>query len=238
MSGPGGPKLLEKTMNATNRTKRARAPERSASLKRPAPSKRPAPKRPAGRRPAATQRPAAAKTQAAGDGVRRGTGRAREDWFALLDKWGAVGRPYREIADWLVGKHDLSDWWAQKLIVEYEQARGVRPPGVRRDGTFSVGASRTVGVPLKRLFDAFVDPALRKRWLPGAVMRKRDSKPSQVARFDWGDDGSRIEVTFADKGNSSVANVEHQRLPNAAAAEQRKAFWRERLAALKEMLER
>jgi uncharacterized protein YndB with AHSA1/START domain len=198
MSGPGGPKLRENTMNATNRTRQAQP-----------------------------------------DGVRRGTGRSREEWFALLDKWGAVGRPYREIADWLVGKHELSDWWAQKLIVEYEQARGVRPPGVRRDGTFSVGASKTVGVPVKRLFDAFLDPALRKRWLPGAVVRERDSMPGRVARFDWGDDGSRIEVTFAEKGrSSSVANVEHQRLPTAAAAEQRKAFWRERMTALKELLER
>jgi uncharacterized protein YndB with AHSA1/START domain len=173
------------------------------------------------------------------DGVRRGTGRSREEWFALLDTWGAKGRPYREIADWLTEKQRLSDWWAQKLIVEYEQARGVRPPGVRRDGTFTVGASKTVAVPVTRLFQAFVDPAQRRRWLPGAVVRERDSTPARVARFDWGDDGSRIEVTFAEKGRPrSVANVEHQRLPTAAAAEQRKTFWRERMSALKELLER
>jgi uncharacterized protein DUF4287 len=66
------------------------------------------------------------------DGVQRSTGRGRGEWFALLDAWGASGRRYREIADWLMGEHDLSRWWAQNLIVEYEQARGLRPQACAR----------------------------------------------------------------------------------------------------------
>src|SRR5687768_10137378 len=31
--------------------------------------------------------------------LRRSTGRDRGEWFAVLDEWGAGGRPYREIAD-------------------------------------------------------------------------------------------------------------------------------------------
>jgi hypothetical protein len=34
-------------------------------------------------------------------------------------------------------------WWARKLIVEHEQARGLREPGVRPDGIFTTGASNT-----------------------------------------------------------------------------------------------
>ena len=97
------------------------------------------------------------------DGVRRATGRDRDEWFALLDAWGAAGRPYREIAGWLTGEHGISDWWAQKLIVEYEQARGLRPPGVRPDGTFEVSASKTMAVPVERLFDAFINSRQRKK---------------------------------------------------------------------------
>src|SRR4029453_16306221 len=41
-------------------------------------------------------------------------------WFALLDDWGAPGRSYREIADWLTAEQGVSAWWAQKVIVEYE----------------------------------------------------------------------------------------------------------------------
>ena len=61
-------------------------------------------------------------------GIRRATGRTYDQWFALLDRWGAPGRPFRETADWLEGEHDLSSWWAQKLIVEYEQTRGLPQP--------------------------------------------------------------------------------------------------------------
>jgi uncharacterized protein YndB with AHSA1/START domain len=171
-------------------------------------------------------------------GVRPATGRDRDEWFALLDAWGAAGRPFREIADWLTGEHDLSRWWAQKLIVEYEQARGLRPAGVRPGGTFSVTASKTVGVPVERLFEAFADAGLRRRWLPGARMRVRTTERGRSARFDWQDGGTRLNATFLtkDKARSQVG-VEHTHLPDARSAEKMKAFWRERLARLKELLE-
>ncbi len=172
------------------------------------------------------------------DAVRRATGRDRDEWFALLDAWGAAGRQYREIADWLTGEHDVSRWWAQKLIVEYEQARGLRPPGVRPDGTFAVNASKTVAVPVKRLFDAFVDPELRERWLPGAVMRERTSQLGRSARFDWEDGSTRVNVDFIDKGRlKSMVGLAHEKLADADEAETMKAMWKERLAELKSCLE-
>jgi uncharacterized protein DUF4287 len=172
-----------------------------------------------------------------GGALRRATGRDHDEWFAALDAWGAAGRPYKEIAAWLTGEHDLTKWWAQKLIVEYEQARGTRPPGIRPDGTFSVGASTTVAVPVERLFEAFVDPELRERWLPGAGLRERTSRPGRSARFDR-EDGTRVSVEFAAQGDAkSQAAVEHQRLPDARAAEEAKAHWRGRMAALKALLE-
>jgi uncharacterized protein YndB with AHSA1/START domain len=173
-----------------------------------------------------------------GEGVRRGTGRDRDEWFAVLDAWGAAGRPYREIADWLIEEHDLSTWWAQKLIVEYEQARGVREAGVRPGGTFTVTASKTVSVPVERLFQAFADASLRGRWLPGVELRERSSTPGRAARFDWGDGATRISVGFTAQGEGkSQVSVEHERLPDSQVAEETKAYWRERLAALKALLE-
>jgi uncharacterized protein YndB with AHSA1/START domain len=189
-----------------------------------------------------TNRPAkpkpAAQEPRTSEALRRASGRDRPEWFTLLDAWGAAGRPYREIADWLTGEHSLSDWWAQKLIVEYEEARGVRAPGVRRDGTFEVGASKTVAVPVGRLQAAFVDARLRERWLPGAAMKERESRASQSASFDWGDGRSRVEVAFVakDKTRTEVL-VQHKRLADAKSAEEMKAHWRERLTALKALLE-
>jgi hypothetical protein len=173
-----------------------------------------------------------------GEGMRRATGRDRGGWFAVLDAWGAAGRPYREIAAWLTGEHGVSSWWAQKLIVEYEQARGLRAAGVRPDGTFTVGASKTVAVPAERLYAAFVDAEVRELWLPGVAMRERTSQPGRSARFDWDDGATRVNVSVAAAGEArSQAAVEHERLPDARAAEEAKAYWRERLDVLKTVLE-
>ena len=172
------------------------------------------------------------------DGAWRATGRNRDEWFALMDKWGAAGRPFREISEWLVGEHEISKWWAQKLIVEYEQARGLRPPGVRPNGTFEVTASKTIGVPIERLFDAFVDSRQRKKWLTDAKMSLRTSQPGQSARFNWEDGSTRVNVGFFDKGPSrSTVAVAHEKLATADEAETTKAMWKERLAELKSYLE-
>jgi hypothetical protein len=172
------------------------------------------------------------------EGVQRATGRGRDEWFSMLDEWSAPGRPYREIADWLTGEHGLSKWWAQKLIVEYEEARGLRPPGVRPDGTFSVTASKTVAVQVERVYDAFVDGRRRKAWLTDGRMSLRTSRESRSARFDWEDGSSRVGVDFFDKGASkSEVAVTHEKLGDPDEAAAMKAMWRERLADLKSYLE-
>ena len=171
-------------------------------------------------------------------GVRRATGRGYAEWFDALDTWGAPGRPYGEIAGWLTGTHRISDWWAQKLIVEYEEARGLRPPGIRRDGTFEVGATKTVAVPVARLFAAFVDTDVRERWLPAATMRQGTTQPERSVRFDWDDGPSRVVASFSAIGEAkSQVAVQHARLPDARTAGEMRAFWRDRVAALKALLE-
>jgi uncharacterized protein YndB with AHSA1/START domain len=170
--------------------------------------------------------------------VKRATGRDRDEWFAALDAWGATRRPYREKADWLTGEHGVSKWWAQKLIVEYEQERGVRAPGVRRDGTFEVSASKTVDVPAGRLFDAFVDARRRKRWLTDGSMKLQSKQPVRAARFEWEDGRSRVSVTFDQKGpTKTTVVVAHDRLTRAREAQRMKAAWRDRLGDLKSLLE-
>ncbi|MPZ17605.1 MAG: DUF4287 domain-containing protein [Luteitalea sp.] len=172
------------------------------------------------------------------DAVRRATGRGRDEWFALLDEWPAARRPYRETADWLTGKHDVSRWWAQKLIVEYQEARGVRPHGVRPNGTFEVSTSKTVAVPVERLFDAFVDTRLRKKWLTEGRMSLRTSQLNRSARFDWEGGPTRVNVDFAGKGRSkSTVAMAHARLANVDEAETTKALWKQRLSELKSFLE-
>lgn len=170
--------------------------------------------------------------------LRTATGKDYDEWFAALDRWGAPGRAYGEIAAWLTDGNGVSGWWAQKLIVEYEQARGLREQGVRRDGTFTVGATRTIDAPEARIRVAFADAALRASWLPGVTLEERPGRSSSTLRFDVAPSGSRLMVTLAATAGGKIAvAVEEARLPDAAAATERKVFWAERLEALRALLE-
>jgi uncharacterized protein YndB with AHSA1/START domain len=174
------------------------------------------------------------------EAIRSRTGRGWEEWFDLLDEWGAADRTHREIARWVAeqqGIHPLA-WNAQAVAGSYERARGLRAVGEHPDG-FTITASKTVAVPVDRLYEAFVDASLRERWLPDGELRERTALKPRSVRFDWGDGDTRVHVTFAPKGDAkSLAALQHVRLADAEEAERMKAFWRERVAGLKEVLER
>jgi hypothetical protein len=78
------------------------------------------------------------------DAVREATGKDRAEWFALLDEARASTWSHKAIASWLASEHDVDAWWSQGITVAYEQARGIRRPGQRQDGTFEATVSRTV----------------------------------------------------------------------------------------------
>jgi uncharacterized protein YndB with AHSA1/START domain len=169
--------------------------------------------------------------------AQKATGRSNEEWFALLDDWGAAERSHAEIARWLAQNEGVSNWWAQTLTVAYEQARGRRMPHERPDG-FRITASKTIAVPVTVLFAAFIDEAGRARWLPDAPLIVRTATASRSARYDWGDGSSRVNVGFTAKSDTtSTIALSHERLPDADAAEAMKAWWRERLTELKSVLE-
>jgi uncharacterized protein YndB with AHSA1/START domain len=171
------------------------------------------------------------------EAIRRRTGRGWEEWFDLLDEWGATQRSHKDAARWLREEQGSGGWNAQAIVVSYERARGLRAVGEHTDG-FTVTASKTVAVPVDRLYEAFVDEALRREWLPDAELSERTATRPRSARFDWGDDGTRVVVGFEAKGDAkSTASLAHEKLPDAAEADRMKAFWRERVAALKEVLE-
>jgi uncharacterized protein YndB with AHSA1/START domain len=170
--------------------------------------------------------------------IRERTGRGWEEWFDRLDAWGATELPHREIARQVAADLGIDPlaWNAQAITMSYERARGLRVVGQRRDG-FAVSVQRTVAAPADRLFDAFADGAQRGRWLPEDRLRERTATRPRSARFDWAGGESRVHVTFADKGDGrSTVALEHARLADAGEAERMKAFWRERLGALRAQL--
>ncbi|WP_433120702.1 hypothetical protein [Micromonospora sp. CA-246542] len=191
-----------------------------------------------GRSSDAAAAPAAAQIERIADDLLRDrTGQGWADWFAVLDAASAAERTHTEIARLLIG-HEVPGWWAQTITVGYEQARGLRSPGQRRDGGFDASASRTVAVPAALLFEAVSDEAVRARWLPGVEVRVRTATAPRSYRADWDGGPTRIVVGFDEVGESKTRiNVLHEKLTGAEQAAELKAYWRERLTALKVLLE-
>ena len=166
------------------------------------------------------------------------TGHGWDHWFAALDEWGARARSHTETARWLREDAGVPGWYSQAITVSYERARGLRAVGEGVNG-FTVSASRTIGVPAEVLFAAFDEPESRERWLPGAELAVRTTTPPRTARYDWAGGPSRLVVGIEalEDGRSRVG-LSHERLADNAERDRMKAWWRERLTALKELLER
>ncbi|MDP9068435.1 MAG: DUF4287 domain-containing protein [Actinomycetota bacterium] len=169
--------------------------------------------------------------------IQEATGRSWDQWFSILDRWGARDKKHSDIAKFLVEQHDVGSWWAQSITVGYERARGMRLKYQQANG-FSVSATKTISVPVDVLFDAFVNARTRKSWLTDGTMSLRTSQPGRSARFDWGDGSTRVNVGFTAKDESkSTVALAHERLPDADEAESTKALWKQRLVDLKSFLE-
>ncbi|MBA2632287.1 MAG: DUF4287 domain-containing protein [Chloroflexi bacterium] len=171
------------------------------------------------------------------EAMRGATGRTIGEWLEILDAWGAREQKHTQIARWLVSEHGIPGWWAQNVTVGYERARGMR---VRHQepGGFSVSVSRTISASGDRISDAFTDGTQRARWLPDAPISIRTANRGRSARFDWGDPPSRVGYNLFPKGEGRTQiGLAHEKLPDADAAARMKAMWRERLTALKALLE-
>lgn len=170
--------------------------------------------------------------------VLNNTGRTWDEWFKLLDKWGAKNMKHPEIARWLSEEHQVDGWWAQSVTVAYEQERGMRAPGQRADGTYSVSASKTLDVPVETLFGAFSDEDMRERWLGAFEFNVRTARPGKSMTAEWEDASTRLTLGFyaKDEGKSQIA-LAHEKIADPEQADELKAFWRKRLGVLKELLE-
>jgi uncharacterized protein YndB with AHSA1/START domain len=172
------------------------------------------------------------------DAVARATGKAWDQWLAILDKAGAAAMPHKAIAKLLAEKYAVPPWWSQMIAVGYEQARGMRAAYQKADG-YSASVSRTMAAGVERLYGAWSDPALRSLWLgptPAVVTRARDGKSMNLA---WTAGGSRVEVSFTPAGErKSRVAVQHSKLADRAAVDEKKGFWAGALGRLKALLEK
>jgi hypothetical protein len=201
-------------------------------------------------KPAATAAPAAARPSAArsaaGDYaklagrsdaiIKERTGCTWERWVKALDYAQAYTWTHREIAKHVHEKYKVPGWWAQTVTVGYERIKGLRAVGQRRDGSFEATKSRTFSVPLVRLYRAFHDARTRAQWLPGVDLTVRTATRGKSMRITWPDRTS-VAVGFASRGaGKSQVAVQHEKLPDRAAAGRMKQYWTERFDVLRDVL--
>jgi uncharacterized protein YndB with AHSA1/START domain len=226
------------------------ATARKAATRRPTVRKTTVSKRPAVRKKIAPSRAKAPARTGAGVGgtalrlagvgseaVLKATGRAWDEWLKALDRAGAKTMPHKDIALLLSRKFSVPDWWSQMVTVGYEQARGLRKVGQKADG-FSTNASKTVRIPLDKLYTAWSEPRQRSRWLPDAPIEVRRATDGKSIRMTWTAGGSNVVVGFYAKGaDKSMVALEHSKLPTATAATRQKHYWGDALGRLKALLE-
>src|SRR5213076_1467118 len=99
------------------------------------------------------------------------TGRTSARWVHVLDDAGASSKAHREIAEY-VSSLGTRNWWTQTVTVGYERIRGLREKGQRRDGGYRANKSRTLDVPVGRVFAEFASDRARARWLDKNVTVK------------------------------------------------------------------
>ncbi len=169
--------------------------------------------------------------------VLNATGKSWEQWFAEIDRAGGLEKDHPEIARYLAEEQGLSGWWSQMITVGYEQARGRRVPHQKGD-TFEISKSKTLLVPVGRLYKAWSDPQQRAGWLPDQPIHIRKATPEKSMRITWSDRETGLNVYFYSKGlTKSQVVVQHVKLTDPAQAEEKKAFWGQALKRLQAVLE-
>jgi Domain of unknown function (DUF4287) len=175
--------------------------------------------------------------QMSDEAVKERTGKIWSEWFEILDNAGAKEWRHQEISAYLAKTHKVGPWWAQMVAVPYEQARGLREKFQKCSGEFAASGSRTLNVPMTKLYQAWTDEKRRRRWLPGAKMEITTATRNKSLRAKWDGGESRLSVNFYSKGaGKSQAAVDHMKLPSSQECAKMKMYWFEALNRLESQL--
>ena len=160
------------------------------------------------------------------------TGRSWTEWTRELDGHGASALKHGEIVAILTGTYGIPGWWSQTVAVGYERIKGLRAKGQRLNGDFDVSKSRTYNVPVEVLFAAWFEDELRRTWLLDVEATPRSVTAPKLIRLQL-TDGTRVVCWFsARSGAKSVVALQHEKLPDAEAADMARETWSRRLDRL------
>lgn len=187
------------------------------------------------------------------------TGKSWAEWFGILDEWGAVMKTHKDIARYLADNWKVSPWWSQTITVRYEQERGLRSPGQRSDGLFSISIRRTIRTNPSRAWKALISSQDLSKWfarnfdsddgttelilnMSGSQDKFLVSIEPKHLRFSWNHPttapGSVVDFTIVPKGkNHILVNLEHEKITAQQDYLKLRSYWGKAMDALKVHLE-
>ena len=172
------------------------------------------------------------------EAVKATTGKTWPEWFSIIDNAGGASMNHQEIAKYLRTKEGLSPWWQQMVTVNYELARGRRERHQKMSG-YEINVSRTIKVPVAKLFKSVANEKARLAWLPEDGLTVRNKTPNKTIRLNWNDGKSTIEFGFYPKTDDKTQIVvTHRKLTNAKASATMKAYWGKALDGLRASIEK
>src|SRR3989344_3533531 len=160
--------------------------------------------------------------------VRSKTGKTWTEWFAVLDKEGAVTMPHKDIALMLSSKYKVPDWWCQMVTVVYEQEKDLRKLNETATG-YQSSVSKTFNLPAAKLYNAWSDEKERTKWLSKRGITITTAHKNRVIRAKWLDGKSRLNIDFYTKMSGVQMVVQHNKIASEAAAKKLKVYWKEAL---------
>ncbi|WP_154794780.1 DUF4287 domain-containing protein [Occultella kanbiaonis] len=169
------------------------------------------------------------------DLVRANTGHGWQEWVRLLDSGPGRAAGHTEQARWVREEHGVDGWWAQSVVVGYERIVGIRLPGQRADGTFTVSRSRLLDADAGSWRARLLDDGARATLFAPPTTSLRSKPDARSLRFDLADGADSlgiIAVALDPVAERVRLTLTHEKLPDAAAAERWKDRWAEWVADL------
>jgi len=181
------------------------------------------------------------------EAVKKATGKSWQKWFEILDKEGFRDTPHKDIVVWLIdkgliksswpaGRSFNEDWWAQSVVVGYEEKIGRRVFGKREAGDFSVSIGKSLNGTPDEVLKTWQGLVKGKKEF-NKVKVKGGSRISQTNNWRYWKadlvDGSKLSVNIGPKGDAqSSFSVTLDKLKDKKAIETCRKYWREFLTKL------
>lgn len=174
-------------------------------------------------------------TNISNEAINKATGKKWDEWYDILDREDSTAKSHKEIAAWLANHFDISGWWTQAITVQYERDRGLRKVHEKPDG-FEATKSKTFYFPVRKLYQAWVDPSKRAQWLEHPDFEIRTANENKSLRITWPDE-TNVAVYFNKKNESKTqVSVQHGKLQKQDEVARRKAYWKNQFDKLNTFL--